>query len=271
MTPWDTLGVSRDAAPDDIKKAYRKLAMQYHPDRGGDVSQFQEIQTAYDDIVSGRANQPSSDFKPFTNNGSTFWFGEGFGSQPFGFTHPGFTQQARKMEDLSVEYNVTLEDLYKGKIDKIKIMKPDRSSVIEINININPGMSSNARIRYMGAVTSPFDSVLPGSVYVALVQARHSQFRRHGDDLFTEKEVSVFTAMVGGDLTLTTIDGRNLQLRIPPGTDPGVKLRVAGAGMPKSDNSTAHGDLYVQLNIKIPALKISDLEKKLIDFLAENK
>jgi DnaJ-class molecular chaperone len=76
---------------------------------------------------------------------------------------------------------------------------------------------------------------------------------------------------LGSDISLTALDGRQLQMRVPPGAKPGLRMRVAGLGMPKSNGSSAHGDLYVQLNMKVPALKEQDLEKKLIDLMLENK
>lgn len=271
MDPWTILGVSKDASPEDIKQAYRKLAMKHHPDRGGDEAEFKNIQTAYDDITSGRANQPppNSQWGGFDPRDPFGWahFGEGFGAPPFGFQH----RRMRKMEDLSVEYPITLEELYRGKFDRIKIMTPDRSSHIELEVNITPGMPSNARIRYPGAAGTNISGVIPGDVFIIISQRPHPVFRRDGDDLHIEKEVSIFDAMLGNDISLTTLDGRQLQMRVPPGARPGLRMRVAGSGMPKSNGSNNTGDLYVQLNMKVPMLKESDLDKKLVDIINENK
>jgi len=272
MDPWQTLGVSKDASPEDIKQAYRKLAMKHHPDRGGNEADFKNIQTAYDDITSGRATQPppNSGFNGFNHNDPFGWsahFGEGFGAPPFGFQH----RRMRKMEDLSVEYAISLEDLYHGKADKIRIMTPDRGAYIELDVNITPGMPSNARIRYPGAASTHIPGVVPGDVFILIAQKPHAKFRRDGDDLHTEKEVSIFDAMLGKDISLTTLDGRLLQMRIPPGARPGLRMRVAGSGMPKSNGSSNNGDLYVQLNMKVPMLKEEDLDKKLVDIMRENK
>lgn len=271
MDPWSTLGVARDSSPDDIKKAYRKMAMQHHPDRGGNTEQFQKIQQAYDDITSGRAeeqihvNRGGQGWNPFGDN-SWANFGEGFGAPPF-----GFRQQMRRMEDVSIQYNVTLEDLYEGKHDRIRVLLPDRSSHIELHVNIDPGTPSNARIRYPGMVPSRMNNIVPGDAYLILNQVPHHVFRRVDDDLYMEKDISIFDAMLGRDVNVHTIDRRELNLRLPPGSKPGLRLRVAGAGMPRSNGRGNHGDLYVQLNITIPALKPEDLDKKLIDLMNEHK
>lgn len=272
MDPWSKLGVARDANPEDIKRAYRKLAMQHHPDRGGDTNQFQEIQQAYDDITSGRANEQvnvnrgSPGWHPFGDNN---WanFGDGFGTPPFGFRQ----QQMRRMEDVSIQYNVTLEDLYDGKQDHIRVLLPDRSSHINLPVNIVPGTPSNARIRYPGQVPSHMSNIIPGDAYIILNQVPHRIFRRVDDDLYMDKDISIFDAMLGRDVNVHTIDRRELNLRLPPGSKPGVRLRVAGAGMPRSNGQGSYGDLYVQLNISIPALKPEDLDKKLIDLMNERK
>jgi curved DNA-binding protein len=261
MNPWNTLGVSKDASPEDIKQAYRKLAMKYHPDRGGDTKKFQEIQTAYADITSGRAEQESQSHNNFNWAG----FGPGFNGQPFGFT------MHRKMEDLSVEYSVSLEDMYYGKSEQIRIATPDRSSYIHLDVNITPGMASNSRIRYPGAASNNMSGIIPGDVFILLSQKSHHTFRRHGDDLSMEQEISIFDAMLGSDINIKTMGGKELTMRVPPGAKPGLRLRVSGAGMPKPNGSRNYGDLYVQLNIKVPTLKKEDLDKKLIDIINENK
>jgi curved DNA-binding protein len=276
MDPWSTLGVARGTSPDEIKQAYRKLAMKHHPDRGGNTEEFQKIQQAYDDITSGRADQPQPPPGGAWGGPNEQWFD--FGAGPFAFhfgQNPhfgqGFGRQQRRYEDANVEYPVTLEDLYHGKKDRIRIMKPDRSGVIEMDLNIDRGMASNVRIRYPGANTSPISNIIPGDVYVTLVTSPHPQFRRDGDDLLIEKYISVFDAMLGNPVEVQTLDGRQLQMKVPPGARPGLRLRVAGAGMPRYNNSSNFGDLYVQLNIRIPALEGKDLERKLVDLIQDYK
>lgn len=268
MDSWSTLGVTRGASPDDIKQAYRKLAMKHHPDRGGNTEEFQKIQQAYDDITAGPP--------PGWGGPNEQWFRD-FGAGPFAFPFgqnphfgQGFGRQQRRYEDANVEYPVTLEDLYHGKQDCIRIMKPDRSGVIELELNIDPGMASNVRIRYPGANTAP-SGIVPGDVYVTLATHMHPIFRRDGDDLLMVRDVSVFDAMLGNAIEITTLDGRHLQMKVPSGAKPGMRLRVPKSGMPRYNSPNNFGDLYVQLNIKVPALAQNDLEKKLVDLMNEYK
>jgi DnaJ-class molecular chaperone len=268
MDPWSTLGVGRDASYEEIKKAYRKLAMQHHPDRGGNTETFQSIQQAYDDITSGRAEQSQipPGFQEFHfNQGGPFGGFGGFG--PFGWQPP---PQQRRNEDLTVEYRVSLEDLYHGKTDTIRIRTPDQKKQIQLDVIIQPGTPSNIRIRFPGANTS-ISGIAAGDVYLMVTQFKHPYFERNGDDLILYKDVNIFKAMAGGTMEFNTLDGRKLEMKIPAGSQPGVKLRVSGAGMPMFQRTGFHGDLYVQLNMVVPTLSAADLNKKLVDLIQENK
>lgn len=269
MDPWSTLGVERGATQEEIKKAYRKLAMKHHPDRtGGDDAEFKKIQTAYDDINSGRAEQsqipPGFDFH-FQQGGPFGGFG-GFG--PFGWQQA--QQNQRRNEDLTVEYRVSLENLYYGKTDTIRIRTPDQKKQIELEVLIQPGTPSNVRLRFPGANNS-IPGIAAGDVYLMVTQFNHPYFERAGDDLLLTKNVSIFKAMAGGTMEFNTLDGRTLEMKIPPGSQPGIRLRVPGAGMPMFQRTGFHGDLYVQLNMVVPTLSAADLDKKLVDLIEENK
>jgi DnaJ-class molecular chaperone len=278
MDQWTTLGVSRDASSDEIKSAYRKLAMKHHPDRGGDTNEFQRIQTAYDDITSGRANQPQQPqgFDPFGPGGPFGGFG-GAGGFGFGFgwppgAHPGQPQGFRN-EDLNVEYIVSLEELFHGKTDTLRISTPDRRNTITVNLMVQPGTPNGVKVRFPGANNSPSPhapNVQPGDIYVLILQRSHPRFQRSGNDLLVEQNVSAFDAMIGGTIRVETLDGRKLDMKVPAGSQNGSKLRVQGSGMPVFHGS-GRGDLIIQLNIKIPRLSEGDLEKKLIDIMKENK
>ena len=270
MDPWTTLGVSRDASPEEIKSAYRKLAMKHHPDKGGDVSEFQRISSAYDDIASGRANQPQPQpgFNPFEQPGFNPFGGFG-GFGPFGWgQHP--EQQVFRSEDINAEYIVSLEDLYNGKTDSVNLRTPN-SNTIHLDMVIQPGTPSNTRIRFPNANNAQHraqPAVHPGDVYINIVQRQHPVYTRDNNDLHMTKSISIFQAMTGGTLNVTTIDGRTLEMATPPGTQPGTKLRLAGAGMPIFQR-IGRGDLYIQLNITVPKLSEKDLDKKLVDLMKE--
>lgn len=269
MDPWATLGVSRGASAEDIKSAYRKQAMKHHPDKGGNVSEFQKIQTAYDDITSGRADQPQPNpmgADPFGNAAHGF--------NPFGFSgfNPfGFNVQNGPMyrsEDLNAEYYVSLEDLYNGKNDSLEIRAPD-GKIVRIDMVIQPGTPSNTRVRFSGANNNQHRAdprIHPGDVYINIMQRSHNTFMRENNDLIIKKDISVFDAMIGTTINIKSIDGRSLDMVVPPGTQPGTKLRLTGEGMPYFQR-LGRGDLYVQLNIKVPKLNKEDLDKKIIDLM----
>jgi len=265
MDYYSTLGLQRGASDDEIKKAYRKLAMKHHPDRGGDQAKFKEISTAYDALsnpekkrivdMGGDPNaQPGmggfhhSGHNPFEfhfNSGNfddifgNFGFGGGFGRQPM-----------RKNKTLNINIEVTLEDVLKGKDLNAEITIPGGKNKM-ITIHIPPGIEHGQQIRYEGMGDDSISNLRPGDLIVNVFVKQHATFIRDNSSLILEKEISVWDAVLGTALEITTLDEKTLSITIPPGTQPETVLSCKGEGLPHM-RTRQRGNLLLKIKVRVP-------------------
>jgi curved DNA-binding protein len=267
MSHYDTLGVAKTATPDEIKRAYRKLASQHHPDKGGDTAKFQEIEAAYRVLSDPGQRQQYDTPQPqgmhfnFTGHDvppevkdifNNFGFNFG-GGQPFGFN------QQRRNRDLKIEIAVDLVSTLNNQTKTVSVQTTNGLRET-IEVNIPRGVTNGATIKYAGLGDNLFNTIPRGDLYVQININNHPDFVVHGIDLYVKINISCFIAIVGGDVDIKTLDGRVLSLTIPQGTQPGVKFRIAGEGLYHL-NSTNKGNLYAELNIVIPQnLTLEQLE-----------
>ena len=243
---YEILGIAKDSSEDDIKKAYRKLASKYHPDKGGDTAKFQELQEAYDVISDPQkraAYNQHGHNAPQSGPGGPQWthtaggmtpeqfrdiFGNMFGAggaSPFGdiFGNVNQTRQTRHI------VNMSLEDAYKGK----QLRLPGG-----IAINVPAGVRSGTRF------------FSDNAIYEIQIQP-HVKFKRANDDLLIDVEISAIEAMLSVDATLDHLDGAKLQFTIPAGIQNGQVVRLAEKGMKNPENDR-HGDLMIRITVTTP-------------------
>ena len=289
---YKVLGVSRDASAEEIRKAYRKLAMKYHPDRNPDdkgaEERFKEINEAYQVL-----NDPQKRAH-YDRLGSAYssWQRRGAPSGGFDWSQwaggaPGGTR---------VEYG-DLNDLFGGEggglfseffrtifggggmgsASSTSRGSPGFQQQVEINledafngstlqiqtegkrkqVKIPPGVRTGSKVRVAGAGPNGLDLYL-------IVQVKENQnFERKGNDLHTTAKVNVFTAILGGEAEVETMTGK-VKLSIPPGTQPEQVFRVAGRGMPHLKSPNTRGDLFVRLKVEIPRY-LSSKQRNLIE------
>jgi curved DNA-binding protein len=281
MDYYATLGLKRGATPEEIKKAYRSLAMKHHPDRGGDEAKFKEISTAYDVLStpekknlvdmgidpnaqpnSGRPNQGGPfDFNfgndDFENIFRNFGFGGGFARQ----------QSIRKNKSVSIHVEVTLEECFSGKDFNAEISVPNGRKKV-ININIPPGIESGQQVRYRGMGDDLYKDIPAGDLLVNIIIKPHKDFERSKETLICEKVISVWDAMLGKEIEITGIDGRKFNVVVPSGIQPSTMLSCKGEGLPKL-NYNQRGDLLIRIKVEIPK-NLSDTQKQLIDTIKKN-
>lgn len=234
---YQTLGVDRTASPDDIKRAYRRLASQHHPDKGGDTQKFQTIQQAYD-VLSDPAQRQAYD-RPQ----SEFQFGPGVN---FGFNFEdvfGMFNQQRQAQArvLRLSVWITLRDVAAGERRMVSLATATGAHTVEIDIPqaINDGDS----VRYLG--------IGPGGTDI-VVQFRiqpHPHWQRSGLTLTVEHVVSVWDMIDGGTVEVEDVLGNRIAVSVPAESRPGALLRLRNRGL--SDSKGNHGDLLVRLQPSI--------------------
>jgi curved DNA-binding protein len=305
---YQTLGVSRSASQEEIKKSYRKLAMKHHPDRNpGDTvaeTRFKEVSEAYAVLsdpekrkqydmfgAEGFQNRYSQEdiFRDF-DFGSIFrefGFGGGRGQSIFtqffggagasafrgrGPTHrqggagcAGAGSSFNKGQDLIYELSVTLEEAARG--TEKTFTYPSHGGREQINVKVPAGVATGKRLRLAGKGEPGSQGGPAGDLFIQIRVADHPVFRRQGDDLYLTREIRFSEAVNGGEIEVTTIDGRTLRMKVPPGTKPNARLRLKGCGMPRM-NRDARGDCYVQITVAVPD-KLNRKQKEAVRRLAE--
>jgi curved DNA-binding protein len=275
---YKILGVPRSSGADEIKKAYRKLAMKFHPDRNpGDKQaedRFKEINEAYqvlsDSEKRARYDQLGEDYSQWQQNGAPGnydwgrWssgpgvqevnlddlFGSGtfsdFFRSIFGGANVGQTMRGRSSRTApSIQQPVTisLKEAFTG---TSRTLQTDRRRV---DVKIPPGVRTGTKVRVPAAGPSRSDGS-PSDLYLVMDVAEDTLFERDGDDLHTNVTIDVFKAILGGEVEVKTLSGK-VVLTIPAGTQPEQVFRVAGRGMSVVKRPQAFGDLYVHLKVQV--------------------
>lgn len=247
MDHYSTLGVTRSATPDQIKKAYRKLASTHHPDKGGDKGKFQEIQAAYDILCDPVKRQEFDNPIPQHRSGFPGGFNFGSAGNPFAdlgeiFRHHARQQATQQMYRTTVW--ISLEQVYSGGEQALQLQS--LTGVHNIKIAIPKGIQDGGQIRC--------DNILGDAIL--LVEFRihpHLKYGRSGQDLTCNHSISVLDLIVGTSFEFTTLSGKTLAVTVPPMTQPHMQLKLAGHGLPIPD-SMAYGDQIILLKIFIPAI-----------------
>lgn len=249
MDHYQTLGVSRNATPDEIKKAYRKLASQHHPDKGGDKTRFQEVQSAYDTLSDPQKKQQYDNPNPFNGQSHPGGFGFHFDgdnlndlfSQMFGGRANPFQNQNAGRQTYRTRVTVSLEDAYNGANHTLKMHTHEGLKVM--NIEVPKGVQTGSQLRYENVMVS-------GSLIVEFVIMPHLKYDRRGNDLFSNQSISVLDLIVGTKIQFNTLSGKTLDVTVRPNTQPYMQLRIPKEGMP--DGNGGFGDQILLLKPFIP-------------------
>ncbi len=290
---YEILGVDEKASPEEIKKAYRKLAREYHPDRNKAVNaedKFKEIGEAYD-VLKDKAKRDEYDmmkkggfdFKP---GGSGFNYTDGFngaedlgdifssmfgrGRQQGGFRHSGQGFSA-KGEDIRVHLPLFLEEAYTGgyKQVELKVPKLDAFGQVhyepkQLKVKLPKGVVNGQKIRLRGQGAEGVRGGAPGDLILEVELAPHPIFKVDGKNLILDLPVTPSEAALGAKVDIPTLDGK-LSVKVPAGSSSGKRLRLRGKGMPCEPTS---GDLIVSIQVVLPETS-SEQALKLYRQLAE--
>lgn len=308
---YATLGVSRNASEAEIKKAFRKLAREHHPDVAKDKrkaeERFKEINEAYEVLgdpakrkkydelganwKAGAEFRPPPGWTPFgsgrgfrgRSGGRGFEFnigGTGFSDffeQFFGqMGHGGWSgfgprtsfeeEFAERGQDIEGDILVSLSEVVNGSVRTVNVRRGDnpRAHADSYQVKIPPGVREGQRLRLAGRGEVGTGGGQAGDLYLRVRFERHADLEVHGANLIHEAELAPWEAVLGTNLAVPTLAGR-VNIRIPPGTQNGQRLRIQGRGLPQRGEAT--GDLIVVARVEVPA-RVTEAERTLWEQLA---
>ena len=265
MDYYELLGVSRSASEKELKSAFKKKAMQYHPDKGGDSEKFKQVNEAYQTLSDKQKRQMYDQFGTADpqniNQPNQFHFNAGnmgdIFSQMFNDTNNfgfSFTQPRRqqKNKDIRLHYTLNLKEVYTGTGATISFKLPNGRNEV-IDVKIPAGMQDNDHVKFQGYGDDSIAGLPRGYLIVTIKVSMPPKWRRDKQNLYTKINVGLLDLITGTNIEVNTPEGKTISLNIPAGTKPNTTFSIPGHGIPVV-RSNVRGALYVEIGVIMPRL-----------------
>jgi len=271
--PYSILGVPRTATDEDIKSAYRKMAMAHHPDRNpGDnaaLEKFQKISEAYETLKNPQKrasfDRPQPQHQEFHFHSNPFGFEFNSGGNINDFFRDFMSQQRPQNRSFNIQCQISQLDAFNGCDVQFNIENKD------IRVRIPRGVDNGSRIKVAGAGENAHANIPPGDIYVLINVIEHPIFKRNGKNIHTEYSIDTLDAILGKKITITTIDNQEIEVDIPALIQTRSTVSIHKKGMPDiNGEDSSRGDHIVIINLITPTLtdeqislvkQIKDLQK----------
>ena len=271
MDYYQILGVAESATAEEIKQAYRTLAVKLHPDKNPSADaeqQFKQINEAHSVLCDAARRAEYDQQRRFAHTGA-FNMHHSFGASMddifasiFGQRRQQGSARVQKNADTAVQISITLEEAHTGTTLPVQFVDSSGRTV-NITVNIPAGVANNTRFKYPGNGTRTNTALPPGDLYVSVVVEPHARFERQGANLITHLKVNIWQSILGVSKTVQGLTGNSLQVSVPAGSTENTVLRVAGQGMHIRAGTASRGDLFVRLSVT-PVTNLSDQQKQLL-------
>jgi curved DNA-binding protein len=306
---YKTLGVGRDASQDEIKKAFRKLARQHHPDAGGDEAKFKEINEAYE-VLSDEKKKALYDQYGTANANQIPWggaggagaagfnwddiFGGGVGGASAGAAGAGGfdwsdilhnirsgdgafgsnwdfrANREQKGQDMNVTLNVTFDEAFNGTTKKVTVRIPGKSESDTIEVKVPAGAREGGKLRYRGRGGLGQNGGPNGDLLITTHITEHPYFSRDKADVVLELPVNVAEAALGTSVVVPTPDGKKVRVKVPAGTQDGRMLTIKGQGAPDIKSKTADARGNLKIRVKVEVpTELNDEQKAAMEAFLE--
>ena len=281
---YDILGVNEQSTSAEITKAFKNLAKQHHPDRGGTQEKFQEINEAHDTLKSSQKRHDYDSMRKFgggrQGGGQHPFFNEDiFGDMFSGFGNGGdmdfngkfnftgrngdervFRNVKQGNRSVNVRMAISIKEAMLNSEKTISYKLPSGREEFA-TVKIPAGVQHGVTFKYAGMGDDSIKNVPRGDLMVQMSVLDSDGYTRKGNDIYTDKTIDCFQAVRGHKIQLKTLEDSVITVNVPAGTQPGTLLMVRSKGMPVHKTLNIRGHLYVKIHVLIPQLSASDLKK----------